>query len=550
MLVAVIAGLVGCGGGGGGDAAPAPPPSVPANEGKVSVGPGCTTYNLTASPLLEGADPRLGEQWHLKNTGQSGGTTGEDTRAQQAWASTKGEGARIAVIDEAIELTHPDLRPNLVEGASNSYRLTNRDSPWPLPCGADDDQDGHGTAVAGLIAARDGNAYGVAGVAPRAALVGFDALSSGTDADIADALTRGSEAIGVYHNSWGSPDDGALHAADQVFAQSIRDGLKDGRGGKGAVYVFSAGNGGCFRRPGGVCQADDANYDGYVNGLGVVAVCAVDHHGSRAPYSEAGANLTVCAPSSGQTGNVVTTALLGRTRTDFSGTSASAPMVSGVVALMLSVNPALTWRDVRLILASTARRTQTDDVVKVSNPSGWAASGLPGARSDDDARLFSHRHGFGVVDAVEAVRVAKTWTSVGGSESLKACPVPGGLAPPQTIPDAGQGGLLSVTATVPAGAACDIKHIEFVEIDLTSDHTYAGDLEIVLTSPAGRSSRLAERRVCKEGSTCGSYASGFRFGSMRHLHEPAAGNWTLTVTDKAPGNTGRLLSWSLTIHGR
>jgi proprotein convertase subtilisin/kexin type 2 len=563
VLVAALAGLVGCGGGGDSPAtspspAPAPAPSpgptpapAPAPgpiNGKVVVGPYCAEYSIVAPTVLSGIDPLLAQQWHLTNTGQNGGVLGEDLRVSAAWAITKGAGARIAVIDDAIEVTHPDLRPNLVEGGSYSYRSTNFGSPWPLPCSTASDAngpiEGHGTAVAGLAAARDGNAIAGAGVAPRASLVAYDALISGTDVDIADALNRDAAAVGVYHNSWGSPDDGSLHAPDALFTAALRRGIDTGRGGKGSVYVFSGGNGGCYLRAGGAggtCQVDNANYDGFVNALGVIAVCAVDKTGTVAAYSEPGANLTACAPSSG-TGapNVVTTSLLGGTRTDFSGTSASAPMVSGVVALMLAVNPNLTWRDVRLLLASTARRTNVLDV-------SWEPSALPSKRSDNQTRAFSHKYGYGVVDATEAVRAASAWTSVGASGSLIDCTLSSTVN--LALPDSNAAGTGTVVGSNLAFTGCGINKVEFVEVSLSSDHTYAGDLKVRLLAPGGAASVLADRRICA-ASRCGSYAGGHVFGSVRHLDGAANGVWRLEVSDLAPGDTGTFNSWTITIHGR
>jgi kexin len=498
--------------------------------------------------VLSGIDPLLAQQWHLTNTGQNGGVFGEDLRVSAAWAITKGAGARIAVIDDAIEVTHPDLRPNLVEGGSYSYRATNFASPWPLPCSTASDAngpiEGHGTAVAGLAAARDGNAVAGAGVAPRASLVAYDALISGTDVDIADALNRDAAAVGVYHNSWGSPDDGSLHAPDALFTAALRRGIDTGRGGKGSVYVFSGGNGGCYLRvggAGGACQVDNSNYDGYVNVLGVIAVCAVDKTGTVAAYSEPGANLTACAPSSGTgTPNVVTTSLLGGTRTDFTGTSASAPMVSGVVALMLAANPNLTWRDVRLLIASTARRTNPSDT-------SWEPSALPSKRSDNQTRAFSHKYGFGVVDATEAVRAASAWTSVGGSGSLIPCSLSKTVN--LALPDSTAAGIGTVVGSDLTFTGCGINKVEFVEVSLSSDHTYAGDLKVRLIAPDGAASVFADRRSCG-GSNCGSYRAGHVFGSVRHLDGVANGVWRLEVSDLAPADTGTFNSWRITIHGR
>ena len=534
MATAIALALAGCGAGGG---------STPVET--VSAGPGCElSYALTAAPELTGADPLLPQQWHLRNAGQSGGTPGEDLRALDAWTLTRGVGVRVAVVDDAIEVVHADLFPNLVADASFSYRAGNRGSVWPLPCtGAVEASggpvDGHGTAVAGLVLGRDDNAQGIVGVAPRASLVAFDALASGQDIDIADALLRDGEANAIYQNSWGSPDDGRLHPAPPSFVRAIRSGTSTGRGGLGSVYVFPAGNGGCYATESGTgrCLQDNSNFDGFVNGPGVIAVCAVDDTGRRPFYGERGANVLVCAPSSGDTPNVTTTSIRGAWRNDFSGTSASTPMVAGVVALMLSANPALSWRDVRLILAQTARRNDPTDPEWAPKPSGLA---------------HNPKYGFGVVDAAAAVARARTWSSVGGSERLKTCALPAST-PALSVPDAPDAGTPTPvldTITVPAG--CDIAQVEFVEVTMTATHTYSGDLRVRLRSPSGVVSELANARACAQlpgSDPCGTYTD-WTFGSVRHLDEPAQGAWTLELTDLQPRDSGRLERWSLTIHGR
>lgn len=497
-------------------------------------------YSLTGFPAAgSGTDPRIAQQWHLQSSG---------TDATAVWSANKGDGVRVAVVDDAIETVHEDLRANVVAGASHNYRDTSNN---PLPCTADED---HGTAVAGIIAARDGNATGVAGVAPRAALVGYNALATGTDADIADAMQRGRDDNQVVHNSWGSPDDGALNPAGSAWETAVLDGVRTGRRGLGTVYMFASGNGGEVDVPRTDGRfnptTENSNFDGFVNKLGVNAVCAVGQDGKSPRYAEAGANILVCGPSSGVSG-VTTTSIQNKYRSDFGGTSAATPMVSGVAALVLKVNPNLTWRDVRLILAQSARQNDA------SNPE-WLDSELPG-NTPSGNKKFHHKYGYGTVDAKAAVALAGSWQSVGNSSTLRSCG-PYQRTPNRPIPDAGgtisspaPGQVVTDTVTVPAD--CAISKIEFVEVKFKSDHPYAADLNIQLVSPAERTSVLANSRYCgpnalSSANPCLAVYNDWRFGSVRHLDEPARGNWRFAVNDATPGDIGMLSSWSVQFWGR
>ncbi|HMN82236.1 MAG TPA: S8 family serine peptidase [Burkholderiaceae bacterium] len=551
--------LAGCGGGGGGGGTPASSGSVEAQlaPGTPLNASTCTYhYLVTNNPVLTGGDPLLARQWHLNNTGQSGGTAGEDIRALTAWqaAPALGAGVRISVIDDAVEIVHNDLAPNVTAGASRNYRSDGLRT-YPLPC--DGDQE-HGTAVAGIAAARNDNGVGGTGVAPRASIVAFNALATNFDTDIADALQRDLPVNGVYNNSWGSSDDGRLHKVDTLLKSAVTQGLISGRDGKGAIYVFPGGNGGCLyganidaddlclptlpngSNPGG--WSDNSNFDGYVNRYGVITACAVTDRGKKPWYGEPGANLLVCGTSSNDQGNVTTTDVQNGFRDDFSGTSATAPMVSGVVALMLSVRPELTYRDVMLILARTARRNDPADT-------GWiSANGLN----------FNHKYGFGVVDANAAVQAAKSFTSVGGYGQVVNC---GWYRQPvgQPLPDFTTTAS-PVTSAILVGTDCPITKIEFIEIGLEVTHAYSGDLRIRLTSPNGLVSELANERICKarDGTTpeawrtvsCGQYDADWLFGSVRHLDESAAGNWTLQIADYLKQDTGTWTNWSIRIWGR
>lgn len=532
MTLAV--GLAACGGGSDDSSAPGGSPT-PTDTGTGLNEKSCPLqYALTGPSTASGTDPLFSAQWHLRNTGQQGGTPGVDIRAPQAWSLTRGEGVRVAVIDDAVEVLHQDLLPNIVPGASFNYRPDRRGNAYPLPCRNNDD---HGTAVAGLVAARDDNALGVAGVAPRVNLVGYNALATSFDSDIADSLTRDLASTGVYHNSWGAPDDGRLATAESIFVDAINRGITEGRQGKGAIYVFPAGNGGCYgrdRNTGACLYSDNSNYDGYVNKRGIITACAIDINGRQPRYGEPGANILVCGYSSNDTVGVTTTAIGNGYRNDFSGTSASTPMVSGVAALLLAENPALTWRDVQQILARSARRNDPTD------PEWVDAFGLH----------FNPKYGFGAADAEAALALARTWNSIGGTESQLRCG-PFRSSPNIAIPDAGTVGGATVSDTIDV-SNCGIGNIEFVEIRLTTRHEYSGDLRIAMISPNGLVSPLANRRLCSGVSgadNCGAY-NDWPFGSVRHLDEAANGAWRIEITDADPTATGTFVSWALTFYGR
>ena len=184
-------------------------------QGTLLNGTNCTVrYYAQSQPSQRaGTDPLYLTQWYLKNTGRltgySGLAAGEDLQVENVWASgLRGENIRVAVVDDALEVTHQDLAPNVVEGASYNYVSDGswqRGSPWPLPCTS---SQTHGTAVGGVVAARDSNGLGGRGVAPRASLVGYNALAHDLDSEVLDALVRDQGKNHIYNNSWGAEDDG------------------------------------------------------------------------------------------------------------------------------------------------------------------------------------------------------------------------------------------------------------------------------------------------------------------------------------------------------
>ena len=274
----------------------------------------------------------------------------------------------------------------------------------------------------------------------------------------------------VSNNSWGPPDGAGLGLTARFWEEAVKAGTEGGYDGKGTLYVFAAGNGHEI--------GDDSNLDEYANYYGVTAVCAVNDRGTRSYYSEKGANLWVCGPS-GDGGygyrGIVTTENSNRYRADFSGTSAATPAVAGVAALLRSANPDLTWRDLKLILAASARK---NDPV---NPDWEEGARKYLADSGTDTYQFNHEYGFGMVDAEAAVALARDWTTVPPLKSATVEYSGTGV----TIPDT------SFRTTTSLNLTTSIRFIEYVEVRSTLQQESFRDLTIDLISPDGAVSHLA-----------------------------------------------------------
>jgi subtilisin family serine protease len=451
------------------------------------------------------------------------------------WESGRhGEDVVISIVDDGVESAHPDLTNRIVPQAGYDYR--DQDSQ-PEPEGANGVDaegkpaaDSHGTAVAGVAAASGNNGIGVAGAAYAARLVPIRLIGGNTgDDQEAKAMAHRLDLVHISNNSWGADDDGkTITAPGPLMKAALDTALSQGRGGLGTIFVWSAGNGGN--------EQDNANNDGYANHPGTIAVGALNDLGHRADYSEPGACLIVSAPSGNdksRSPGSFTTDLLGErgyNRADvesdiaeidytstFNGTSSAAPLVSGVVALMLQVNPKLGWRDVQEVLIRSAAMAQPENL-------GWFTN---------SAKIrFNHEFGAGRVDAAAAVQLASGWRNLGARRSAVVVKATKDLPP---IPDEGvfEGNLL----------VTDELRVEQVTLNLTLTHPSRGELAIDLISPAGTISHL----FVPHGDTNQNIEH--RFTSVFQWGESARGDWKLRIRDTVSGNAGQVSDYRLEVFG-
>lgn len=481
-------------------------------------------------------DPLFSQQWTMLNTGQHGATAGADINVTNVWDNYKGTGIIIGVIDDGLQYTHPDLAANALTTIHYDYRDNDND---PAPVGVGAAADSHGTATAGVIAAVGNNNLGLAGVAFDSKLVGLR-LIGGTagDAQEGAALSHSNQVIHIYNNSWGPNDDGLVKGGAGTLAlAALQNGVNTGRGGKGNIYVWAAGNGGE--------ALDNAGYDSYNGSIYTISVAALNDLGQRATYSERGACLVVTAPSgndSVRSQGTTTTDLVGENgynlaaktvgpvgpdeladrdyTQNYNGTSSAAPVVSGVVALMLQANPNLGWRDVQEILIRSASQADPTNNEWRTNKAGFK---------------FNPNFGAGRVNAGAAVSLATNWANLATMTSTNSEQASLSVA----IPDNDNNG---VTRSFDLSASNLRVEQAIVTVDIT--HAKRGDLVINLVSPAGTISPLAELH----NDTNPNYEA-MTFRSTFNWGEDSKGVWQVQVSDRRAANAGTLTRVKLDVFG-
>uniref|UniRef100_A0A8C0QE69 P/Homo B domain-containing protein n=1 Tax=Canis lupus familiaris TaxID=9615 RepID=A0A8C0QE69_CANLF len=458
-------------------------------------------------------DPWFPKQWYMNNKVQP------DLNILQVWSQgLSGQGVVVSVLDDGIEKDHPDLWANYDPLASYDF---NDYDPDPQPRYTPSDENRHGTRCAGEVAAMANNGFCGTGVAYNARIGGVRMLD-GTITDVIEAqsLSLQPQHIHIYSASWGPEDDGRTVDGPGILTrEAFRRGVTKGRGGLGTLFVWASGNGGL--------HYDNCNCDGYTNSIHTLSVGSTTQNGRVPWYSEACASTLTTTYSSGVATDpqIVTTDLHHQCTDKHTGTSASAPLAAGMIALALEANPFLTWRDMQhlVVRASRPAQLQAED---------WRTNGV--------GRQVSHHYGYGLLDARLLVDMARTWLP---TQPQQKCVVRIVHTPTPILP------LTQVRKNVSAcaGRANYIRSLEHVQVQLSLSYSRRGDLEISLTSPMGTRSTLVAIRPL---DVSGQGYNNWIFMSTHFWDEDPRGLWTLGLENKGYYfNTGTLYRYTLLLYG-
>ena len=549
----------------------------------VGVSNGLQSSNVTVTVSLK-IDPLIAHQWHLQNIGNSAFAStlpipGNDMNVAGAWsAGYTGKGIKVAVVDSGLEIGHEDLAAN-VDAAKSFNFVSGSNDPTPTASGFD-----HGTAVAGIIGSVAFNGKGGRGVAYEATLRGYNLLANGaTSLDNfgkALGLAPYSSDVDIFNESFGST---STQLPPQVNSyNAINANALTLRGGKGAILVQSAGNSfSSFGNFPSVCSqaktygvsCGSSSSDTRRDGTLPIVVGAIAADGTKSSYSNAGSSLWVSAPGGefgrntsfvpGASGSSIEPAIITASRSGcnnysnsvnaldnlganplakqcqytatMNGTSSAAPNLSGVIALMLQANPNLSYRDVKYILAKTAKKTDPTRVgvtttglingTSVTLDLGWVKNAA--------GYWFSNWYGFGSVDATAAVNAAKNYTNY--LPAMQTVSVPNQFSSTENVP---QYSTLGSTLTFTMNPSFSTVEHAMVVLNMNDSPALACN-QIELISPSGTKSILmhalngySNNGVAQQSITNSRILSNAFYG------ESATGTWRLKIYDFCPTNIG------------
>ncbi len=516
---------------------------------------------MAKQPSYRPRDTLYSKQWYLNHSGGTMLSVGCHIDVEKAWDITRGNRSIVvAIADDAIDSNHLDFQG---KGKIVAPRDFKDNDFLPLP---ESYEESHGTACAGIAVAEE-TGTGIVGVAPGCALMPIRTTGMLDDDGIEElfdwAIKNNASVISC---SWG--------AAAVYFPLSLRQraainhAATEGRGGKGCVIVFAAGNanrpvnGTIFERnwPSNLLRGPTNWLGGFTVHPDVITVSACTSLGKKSAYSNWGTNISVVAPSNNappgmwfeQTGyistgpnvtedtpglGIFTDDLLGEAGyetgdfvSEFGGTSSACPVVAGVAALILSANPNLTAQEVKRIIEDTG------DKIIDRDPDPQLGMRL----GTYDTNGYSQWFGYGKVNAFKAVQAAQQKKGQ-GTESTKI--IKGSNNQSIAIPDDNPNGITSAISITESASVGDIQ------ITVNIEHEFLGDLEIRLKAPNGVTILLQNRTLGSKTQLQQTYTVATTPILQQLLNQTTVGIWQLQVVDSVQMDTGRLKSWELVLRG-
>ncbi|XP_036141692.1 neuroendocrine convertase 1 isoform X3 [Monomorium pharaonis] len=410
-------------------------------------------------------DELWNQQWYLQDTRTNKALPKLDLNVLPLYRlGITGRGVRIAVLDDGLEYTHDDLRNNY--DAAISYDINEGDDD-PFPRYDKSGMNGHGTRCAGEIGMEANNQKCGVGVAFEASIGGIKLLDGLVNDRVeGEALGYRSELIDIYTASWGPADDGkSLEAPGRLALEALERGITEGRKGKGNIYVWASGNGGS--------KSDDCGCDGYVGSIYTVAVGSASQTGRFPWYGERCPATLATTYSSGAYNDqmIATTDLRNTCTTRHTGTSASAPLAAGILALALQVNNDLTWRDIQHLI------TWSSEYNPLSENPGWFknAAGF----------WFNSRFGFGLMNAYALVKASYNWTTV---PEKTICKVDNAYIANNRLIYGNSKKLQFDAGNVCRTSGSEIIFLEHVEVEVNLEYSRRGALQMRLAAPSAGNS--------------------------------------------------------------
>ncbi len=464
-------------------------------------------------------NPLFSKQWHLENTGGVKMLRGADISAPEAWEITRGfPSVTICIMDDGVDTSHPDFSS---PGKIVAPREFNQNENPPLPIFA---QNNHGTVCA-KIALGDENNDGGAGVAPLCSLMPVRIRGRISDKAIKDYFDHARlNGASIISCSWGVKAN-FFPLGTQAF-KAIQKAAKYGRKGLGCIIVFAAGN---DNRPVSGFHKGTRVLSGFASHPDVITVSASNSEDKRSPYSNFGSEIWVCAPSSGSGQSIVTGDRDGNPiqiseeyEIAFGGTSTAAPIVAGVCGLILSANPTLSRKDVKMILKKTAQKINL-------------------VRGEYDPREHSIYHGWGRVDAAQSVQLANSYnkntqTTSAFSRRLTFKKFP-------DLPNS-ERYVKVISDYTPVNEPGEIQDIE---VAINIHHPYRGDLKTSIVGPDGTTAVLDNRKGGIHDNVPKTFNLKNSPGLRQFLGKHASGSFKLNAINYAETNKWKLKNWSITV---